>query len=116
MEKKLRTFKSNNWVTAETAGLLESKDLAQLLYTMIMELNVLTRIGFSKKTREGTYHIEELYDVVKTNFAGLCDDKCFEANGYKRAPKWKHVVRCALDVLKEQEVIIKLPRRGYWMF
>ena len=117
MAREIKVFMSDLWVDADYAGSdEESKDLAQLLYTLITEYNVLTRIGFSKKRRQGRYHIEEIYDIVKGKFPGLCNDKCYEAKGYKNAIKWKHVVRCAMKTLKDQKIIRSTNERGVWYF
>ena len=116
MARKLKTFTTALWVDADTKGNEESSARAKLLHTMIIDYNILTRIGFSDKIRKGRYDIEEIYDIVKSNFAGLCDDKCYEDKGYKNAPKWKHVVRCALQTLKEQGAIRGTNKTGVWYF
>jgi len=119
MAREIKVFMSDNWVSADYIGSdEESYDLARLLYTMIIDFNALTRIGHSGKRRKGKYHIEELYEIVKNNFSGLCNDKCLEAKGYKNMPKWKHVVRCAIRTLKEKRVIMKTRSciDGEWYF
>ena len=117
MARKIKTFTTDLWVDADTQGNEESAARAKLLHGMILDYNILTKIGFSDKVRKGKYDIEEIYDIVKSNFAGLCDDKCYEDKGYKNAPKWKHVVRCALQTLKERGVIRgKGMEIGVWYF
>ena len=72
---------------------------------MIIDFNILTRVGFSKQRVRGRRSLEEIYEIVKSKLPGLCNDKCHEAKGYKNAPKWKHVVRNALEELKDQKII-----------
>ena len=113
----IKTLKSDLWVSCEaTRGHISSSKRAQMLYTLILEEEVLTRISFTNKKRKGQYHIEELYNIVKSEFSGLCDDNCVEAKGYENMPKWKHVVRCAIQELKKNRVIRKGNMRGCWYF
>ena len=50
MAREIKVFMSDLWVDADYAGSdEESKDLAQLLYTLITEYNVLKSIYFSEK-------------------------------------------------------------------
>ena len=119
MARVIKVFMSDNWGSAGYIGSdEESYDKARLLQTMIVEYNVLTQIGFSGRRRRGKYHIEELYEIAKNNFLGLCNDKCLEAKGYKDMPKWKHVVRCAMLDLVKKKVIMKTStcKKGDWYF
>ena len=119
MAREIKVFMSDNWGSAGYIGSdEESYDKARLLQTMIEEYNILTQIGVTGRRRKGKYHITELYEVVKNNFSGLCNDKCLEAKGYKNTAKWKHVVRCAMLTLKERKVIMKTStcKEGDWYF
>ena len=117
MAREIKVFKSDRWVTAKYKGSdEESADLAKLLYTMITDFNILTRIGFSKRHRRGSLHIEEIYEIVKSKLPGLCNDKCLEKKGYKNASKWKHVVRNALEELKDQKIIRSTNKHATYYF
>ena len=119
MAREIKVFMSDNWGSAGYIGSdEESYDKARLLQTMIEEYNILTQIGFTGRRRKGKYHITELYEIVKSNFLGLCNDKCLEAKGYKNTAKWKHVVRCAMLTLKERKIIMKTStcKEGDWYF
>ena len=119
MAREIKMFQSDNWGSADYIGSDEqSYDKARLLQTMIEDYDVLTQIGHSSRRRKGKYHIEELYEIVKNNYSGLCNDKCLEANGYKNMPKWKHLVRCAMVTLKARKIIMKTSNcgDGEWYF
>ena len=119
MAREIKMFQSDNWGSADYIGSDEqSYDKARLLQTMIEDYNVLTQIGHTNKRRKGKYHIEELYEIVRNNYPGLCNDKCVEARGYKRRPKWKHVIRCAMVTLKARKEIMKTSNceDGEWYF
>ena len=119
MAREIKVFMSDNWGSAGYIGSdEESYDKARLLQTMIVEYNILAQVGFTGRRRKGKYHITELYEIVKSNFSGLCNDKCLEAKGYKNMPKWKHVVRCAMLDLVKNKVIMKTSscKKGDWYF
>jgi len=117
MSVPVKILKSDRWVTCESCnGHATSSRRAQMLYTLIVEEEVLTRVSFTNQKRKGQYHIEELYNIVRAEFAGLCDDKCIEARGYNNMPKWKHVVRTAIQELKKEKLVRKGTRRSYWYF
>ena len=117
MAREIKVFMSDCWGSADYIGSdEESADRAKLLYTMITDYNILSRVGFSKKRRKGRYCLEEIYDIVKNSFTALCDDKCLEKRGYKNAPKWKHVVRCALEELKARKIIRSTNKHATYYF
>ena len=117
MAREIKVFMSDRWVSAKYKGSdEESKDLAALLYTMIIDFNILTRVGFSKQRVRGRRSLEEIYEIVKSKLPGLCNDKCHEAKGYKNAPKWKHVVRNALEELKDQKIIRSTNKHAVYYF
>jgi len=68
----------------------------------------------------GRHRITEIYDCVHLRYPDLCDDNylCIE-NCQKgvNQPEWKHIVRGALDALKESSQQIKKDsKKGFWVF
>ena len=60
MAREIKVFISDRWVSAKYKGSdEESKDLAALLYTMITDFNILTRVGSNWVKGTGhTLHVQ----------------------------------------------------------
>ena len=68
----------------------------------------------------GRHHITGIYDCVRSKYPNLCDDSYLCSENCKAGadqPEWKHIVRGALDALKDKsQQIKKEPQRGFWIF
>lgn len=76
-----------------------------------------TRLSFVSK---GRHHITEIYKCIRFRYPDLCDDNYLCSENCKsgvRQPEWKHIVRGALDALKDKlQRIKKDSQRGFWIF
>jgi predicted HNH restriction endonuclease len=87
------------------------KDLRELYKYLVR-----TRFGFLPP---GEHHLRQIYKAVKDRYPDLCDDAflCITncRNGYN-SPEWRHVVRKALNNLKDSGGRIdKGLQRGFWL-
>jgi hypothetical protein len=95
---------------------VDNGELLRQLYQALMR----TRFGF---VPAGTHELKDVYVKVKSRFPGLCNDRylCREhcTRGYN-SPEWRHTVRTALNILKqESRGDIRRRRageRGFWRF
>ena len=76
-----------------------------------------TELSFVSRGRQ---YITYIYDCVRSKYPSLCDDNYLCSENCKSGanqPEWKHIVRGALDGLKDKSWHIKKePQRGFWLF
>ena len=66
----------------------------------------------------GELDLAVIYGATKREYPALCDDSysCRDnCSGGHDQPEWKHVVRKALDRLKNQGRVFRGNRRGTWI-
>ncbi len=95
----------------------KGKSMARVDTRKLYQNLIRTELSFVPR---GRHRITCIYDRVRSKYPNLCDDSYLCSENCKSGadqPEWKHIVRGALDALKENPRHIKKePQRGFWMF